>query len=412
MNKDLLKRISGIGKNMLLRLLAAFLSTGVRQFLVLPILAATFSKEKYGTILTINSVASIIEVCLGNTLNNVRLIMKSKYEAQGKDGDFNLLLVISLAISTVATIVVLFVFGNTGFLDSVLIWLVIVLGTVNAYFIVYYVMSLRFNQTLIHSAWVAAGTIIGALLTRFTHVWPFAFLVGSIFGLFHIVRTCPLVRDPLCWTPLWKESVRRWIILIITAVLSNALVYLDRLLLYPILGGDSVANYTTAAFFGKCVTALMPSIANVLLGYYVQSDFVMTRKKYLLINSGCIGLCVVAYLLSIPFAPLLNKVLYPSLYDSSLPYVHLANLATIVGASATLAQSMILRYCKTSLLLIIQIVYGIVYLGGGLLILSSSGIMGFCYVALIANLVKVIIMFITGYFKVGKSPYSSLEENK
>ena len=385
---------------MLLRILAAFLNTGVRQFVVLPILAATFSSDKYGTILTINAVASIIEVCLGNTLNNVRLIMQNKYEAEGKQGDFNILLAISLIISTVATIAVIVVFKDFSFVDCVLIWLVIVIGTINAYYLVYYVMELRFNQLLIHSGIVAAGAIIGALITRATQIWPFAFLLGNAFGLVYIFKTNPLIREPYKWTSLRNEAIRRWIILIATALLSNALIYLDRLLLYPVLGGAAVANYTTASFFGKCVAALMPSIANVLLGYYVQKDFVMTKKKYIFINAGSIGICMMAFLISIPVAPLLNRLIYPSLYESSLPYVNLANLATIIGAAATLAQSMILRYCKTSILLIIQFVYGVIYLGGGLAIISSAGLIGFCYVALFANLAKVFIMIVTGYFNV------------
>lgn len=392
----------GIGKDMILRILAAFLNTGVRQFVVLPILAATFSSEKYGTILTINSVASIIEVCLGNTLNNVRLIMKSKYEEQGKEGDFNILLAISLIVSTVATIVVIAVFKDFSYIDCLLIWIVVVLGTLNSYFLVYYVMELRFNQMLIQSAIVAAGTIVGALLTHATNIWPFAFLIGNAFGMLYVLKTNPLIHEPFQWTPLRNEAIRRWIILIATALLSNALIYLDRLLLYPVLGGDAVANYTTACFFGKCVSALMPSIANVLLGYYVQKNFVMTRKKYLLINTASVGMCAIAFLFSIPFAPFLNRLIYPSLFESSLPYVHLANFATIIGAAAILAQSMVLRYCKTSLLLIIQAIYGVIYLGGGLLVLSSEGLIGFCYVVIVANLVKVIIMIATGYVKVGK----------
>ena len=410
MDKSLLKRLAGLAKNMLLRVLAAFLSTGVRQFLVLPILAATFDGEKYGAILTINSVASIIEVCLGNTLNNARLVMKSKYENQNLVGDFSNLLFASLIASSVATVAVVLYFRDFTLLESFLIWAVIILGTLNAYFIVHYVMTLHFNQMLIHSAWVAAGTIIGALITRITHVWPFAFLTGNACGLVYITITCPLVREPMRWTSLWKETLRRWLFLIATALLSNSLIYLDRLLLYPILGGDAVANYTTASFFGKCVTALMPSIANVLLGYYVQKDFIMTRKRYLLINSTSVGVCIVAFLVSIPFAPILNKLFFPELYESSLPYVIIANLATITGAAATLAQSMILRYCKTSLLLIIQVVYGIVYFGGGMLVLSTHGLLGFCFVALFANLIKVIIMVVTGYFKVSQIKSKQSEE--
>ena len=390
----------GLIKNFALRITSAFLSTGVRQFVILPVLARLFSDTVYGTILTINSVANITEVSLGNTLNNTRLITRNNYEETGTQGDFKFFLWGACGIGTLSAIVLPFVFPGFGVLTEILVWLTIVVGIQNAYYLFYYVMTLRFDRMMIQSVIVAVGTLIGAGITWLTHLWPCPFLLGNLLALVYIYKTAPPMRERFGWTKLASSTGIKWAILIATSLLSNALVYLDRLLLYPVLGGASVAIYTTASFFGKCIAAIMPPVANVLLGYFVQRDFQITRKKYLMISGASMGFGGLCFVASLPIAPWITHLMYPTLFESAAPLLVIANLASIISASATLSQTMILRYCKTSRLLVIQIIYGVVYLGGGLLSLSKYGISGFCYAVVAANTVKLIAMFGVGLYSI------------
>lgn len=396
-------RIIEIGRNFILRLLAAFLSTGVRQFVTLPVLAAIFSKEAYGTILTINSVANIAEVSLGNTLNNTRMVTKPDYEEKGYVGDFNWFVLIAAAIGTVFSIVMPFLFPDIDLITGLLLWLVIIAGICNGYYIVGFTMKLMFGQVLIQSVVVAAGTLVGIGLTKLTGLWPFSFLIGNVFGLIYLYFKSSLLKEPLKWTPYAKKTATKWSVLTVTSLLSNAMTYLDRLLLYPVVGAGAVAIYTTASFFGKCVAALIPSASNVLLAYFSQNNYKISKASFFKVIATSVLFCGACYVVAIPIAPWITRLLYPSLFAEAEPLLLLANAAAMIAAAGTLAQTIVLRFCKPSNLLSVQVLYSVIYLGGGLLVLGKTGVIGFCWVAIIANLIRLFALIIYGYIGINKN---------
>ena len=389
------------------KLLAALLSTGVRQLLVLPLLAARFTDAEYGAILTITSIANIVEVALGNTLNNTRLITHKQYRQHSLTGDFQPMLLIAAGIATLVSLALPAFFPQLDWLNGLLLWLAILANTLSCYYIVHFVMELRFDKALIQSGVTALGTGLGVLLTLLTGLWPFSFLMGSVTSLVYLWFSTPLMREPFRWTPLRASTGKRWLLLILTSLLSNALIYLDKLLLYPVLGAVAVANYATAAFFGKCAASVMPPVANVLLGHFSQENFRMTQKKYLLIALGSVGFALFAFLASLLLGPWLTGLFYPTLIDAARPLLFLANLAACVGIACTLLQTVVLRFCPSSRLWFVQLIYGIIYIGGGLLVLPVHGITGFCWVAVTANALRLILFLLLGLFRF-RAPASPL----
>ena len=60
--------------------------------------------------------------------------------------------------------------------------------------------------------------------------------------------------------------------------------------------------------------------------------------------------------------PWFTRLLYPTLYEASAPYILLANLGAVVSIAGNMAQPMILKCCSTRWILAIQLVYGGTYL--------------------------------------------------
>lgn len=390
--------ITQIGRYFVLRLISAFLSTGVRQFVTLPVLASIYSKETYGTILTIIGIANIAEVSLGNTLNNTRMVSNPLYEEENYKGDFNLFVIIACAIGTICAIVLSFIFpAIDSLIGFLLLWLVIIAGIANGYYIVGFTMNLMFDKVLFQSIFVAIGTVVGVGLTRITGLWPFSFLVGNVFGLVYLYLKTTLMREPIRCTPLVRKTASKWGVLSATSLLSNAMIYLDRLLLYPVIGAGAVAVYTTASFFGKCIAALIPSAANVLLAFFSQKSYKMNRSVFLKVIGASISFCGFCFFASLLFAPWITRLLYPSLYDEAASLLVLANAGAMIAAAGTLAQTIVLRFCKSTKLLYVQVLYSIVYLGGGLAVLNSMGIIGFCWIAIVANFVRLLALVFYGY---------------
>ncbi len=107
--------------------------------------------------------------------------------------------------------------------------------------------------------------------------------------------------------------------------------------------------------------------------------------------------CGLFYIVSLPIAPIFTRIFYPSIYSDAKPLLALANGAALILASGTLAQTIVLRFCKSSSLLYVQIIYSFIYLGGGLLLIKKSGIIGFCWVAILAGLVRLLSLAVFGY---------------
>jgi O-antigen/teichoic acid export membrane protein len=395
-----IKRYYGVLQNVIYKIAGTVLTTGVKQALILPIFARIFSDSMYGTILTINGLMVILESTLGNTLNNTRIIMQQEYSKAEKPGDFNLLLLIASCAGIAGSVVIGQIFHITDPLISLTLMAAIATSIMNAYYIVFFMLRLEFKKTLFHSALMTAGSLIGLYITYITSVWPLVFLTGNLMALLYLYAATPLMREPYRRTPLFKRTAANWGLLVLVSFLGNLLLYIDRLLLYPLMGADMVAVFATAAFLGKTANTLFIPIANVFLGYITQENFKMTFRKFMLSAVFSVALGGVAIACCVLFAPLM-KLIFPTLIERATPFLTLANAAVLVGSMSLLTQAAVLKFCGTTWLLIVQILYGAVYIVLGLVMAQRHGLMGFCYAVMIANAVKLVLFWVVGALAFG-----------
>jgi hypothetical protein len=95
-------------------------------------------------------------------------------------------------------------------------------------------------------------------------------------------------------------------------------------------------------------------------------------------------------------APWFTGILYPKLIKAATPYILYANIAAIISVVANIIQASILKFAPTYWQVLKEIIYGIIYLGLGCIFLSKYGIIGFCWAAIIANLVRVALLCLIG----------------
>ena len=270
-------------------------------------------------------------------------------------------------------------------------------GTLRAYYVVAYRLILNFKKLLISNVIMCGGYLLGIFITIQTGVWPLSFALGEIAASIYILTTTSLVKEPCKKTELFKTSFNKFMILIGTTLIANLIQYLDRLLIYPVLGADSVSAYTVASFFGKSLGVVMVPIAGVLLGYYAQKDFKMSKKRFWKINITVLILSGAFYVFAFWISPWFTGLLYPTLMEQAGPYIALANLAAIISVTGNITQPAVLQYAQTYWQIVIQVIYGLIYVGGGLLALLNYGLTGFCYAAISASLIRLILLYIIGH---------------
>lgn len=390
------KNIKVISSDFALSITASFISAGVLQLVVYPLLASSFDSSIYGLLLTIMGIVNTIGVSLGNSLNNTRLILKTKYIKKQIVGDFNFILLYANLFGFIAVIIVgLFIFDLSLFIIVLLAILILLLIT-KTYVSVYFRLKLDFKKLLIGSIIMSIGYLIGGLLGAVLHLWPLAFIFGNFFSIVYILYVSKFYKEPVSKTEFFNVTLRKYLILVGTSIFTNLLLYMDRVLIFPILGSDSVATYTVASFIGKSIGIVLGPIASVILGYYAKEGFKMSKSKFWKINL----LFFIIALMSVPFiyflSPFITKMLYPSIFDAATPYILVANLAAILGILARMIQPAILKFCPTYWQIIKEIIFGTTYLVLGIFLMRKYGLTGLVITIVVSNILKIIILLLLG----------------
>lgn len=396
MIKQFMKKWKNLSKDFILNIIASFMLTAATQVVVYPMLAHKFSSEIYGEILTLMGIVSIAIVALGNSLDNVRLIVNSDYEKEQVQGDFNIIALIVSIISVIITGVASGVFFGQTPIEIILLCIYVGIMTFNTYACVEYRLLLNFKKILICNTVTAVGYILGVLLLEKIPVWPLPFACAMIIQLLYVLCTTKVYREKWSFTPLWKKTISKYSILIMTGLFSNMLIYMDRLLIYPLLGSDSVSTYSVAAFFGKSLGIVMIPVAGVLLGYFSQSGFQMSVRKFRQINGISLILGIGFMVLAVVLSPIITKLLYPDIYMDARSYLFMANLGATISVVCSLTQAAVLKFAPTRVQLIKEVAYCVTYVVTCLLLLEKYELWGFCIAALVANLVKLLILYVLG----------------
>ena len=389
--KQILKK--SIYIDSILNILASLVLTIATQLITYPYLGRNFSKHEYGMILTLMGVINAIGVSIGNSLNNTRLLLQSKYERKNLNGDFNLIFLCMSIISAFFIYILSIYFFKIHFLDALGCVIVTFLVSFRAYYSVGFRIIIDYKKVLATNIWGLCGYLIGIILTSVIKSWLLIFIIGELFSCVYIFLKSHIVRENFKKTILIKKSLTKYFFLMSSAILSNLMLYMDRFLIFPLLGAGLVSSYTVASYLGKTAGIIMNPISGVLLTYYAKENNLSIRnfyKRVLIFLLGSMAIYFGILLAGIP----VTRILYPTLVYDSFPYFKIANLAAIALIFGNTIQPTLLRYCHSKWQLITQGLYFIVYLSSSYYGMLINGLVGFCYAVLFSNFFRVIFMIL------------------
>lgn len=391
-------KVLRLSKDFMLSILASIIYTFARQIVVFPLLASRLSDAEYGTLLTVIGLVNVCTAMIGNTLNNVRLIQNEEYRNEGVSGDFLLLCVVGNVVTLLFSVALWHMF-RYSLLTAILLTAFMLVSNLYLYGSAYFRIELDYKKNLIANIVVALSYVFSAFFFANPTFWPVVFLSGELAGFVYTAISTHFLGEPLKKTPLLDASAKKWTVLILTGLVGNLLTYADRMLLHPILGPEAVSYYTTASFFGKSAGIIMTPIAGVLLGYYSQKDFKASKKLFVVVNGASLA-CLSFFLLGCwLFAPWFTKLLYPTLFEASAPYIMLANLGAVISIAVNMANPMILKCCSTRWIFALSVLHGTVYLASALYLLPLYGLLGFCWATILANSVRLLATYALGFWK-------------
>ena len=404
------KKAFGLSKDFVLNILASLLSTGVMQLILYPRMAAILSSDDYGTMLTIMGYVSVVTLAFGNNLCNSRLLQQKKYDDLGRNGDFQILALFSAVLSAIAIFLICYVQG----LGTILLLLGVATATLflslKAYYLVAYRLELNYVKNLLANVVVAVGFIFGAYaLIRYIQ-WPWVFVIASIMCLIFIFFTSKIFKEPFSITTLFKSSLKLVVILLLSGIISNSTTYLDRFIIHPILGGEAVSTYATAAFFAKSINLVLSPIASVMLNYFTAGKIKLNKKVFYMLSGLYILGGAFFFVLSITIGPIITGLLYPTLIDPAREFILVVSIGLIVGVVGDFTSVLVLVKAPSYWQIVLSIVRFIIYLVLGILFVNSYGIIGMCFSILITNTIYFILCFIITFIYLNKK--DDTEEKK
>ncbi len=384
-------------RNMIFNITANVIPILLLQIILLPLLSRGMDSNEYGLVVTILAMLNVVPSTLGNTLNNIRLLHNNNYKKKSFIGDFNIILigssVVNLLIVLVSSIYYLKTYNsNTNETAHVLlIVLLSLLWMYREYFIVTFLIDLRYDKILINNLLLSFGYILGFVCFWLTSYWEFIYIIGYVLSDIHILNKSILWKESIVMTELFKNTCKEYLMYVISCIISRLVIYADKLLLYPILGGTVVTIYYVATLSSKVIVLLISPISNVILSHISKEQTTSKNGLFKVLIWGS-SVCVVGYFGCLFFSEPVLRIIYPNYVDSAMGYIWLTTAIAMTRVLIGLINPFILRFLTMKWQVIINTISLLLYVSISMTLLIFWGLYGFCIGGLITNLVKIMIM--------------------
>ena len=382
-----------IVKQFIYNAVATALPTIILQLAVLPLIATKMSGDDYGLALTMIAAVTMVAAAIGNVLNNVHMLSNSEYEQRNETGDFGILVTVSLILTAAVSVIFSLYYGSLGIKQYILNLVFSLVLLIKEYYIVKFWIDLDYCGILKCNMWCVAGYIVGTVICYFGGDWQYIYILGNIFSIGYIYSIYGVPRSFFAKTTLFAEVVRKSLVLSVATILARSLQYADRMLLYPMLGGENVTVYYIATLIGKTISMALTPVNGFLLSQLAKKDS-MSKNTFAKILAVTMAISIIGYVTCVILAKPVIGMLYPQWIETSMPYIRITTVTAMVSAASVVISPIVLRFCSMNWQIVLQGTCFVVYVVSSLLLLKYFGLMGFCFGGLIANTVLLMLMII------------------
>lgn len=376
----------------LLNIIATAIPIIILQLFTLPIIGDRLGGENYGLVVTLISLFTVLSFPFGNVLNNIRLLMDEEYNKKRIYGDFNILLISSIVLSTIMMIIgTIYYEGKFSFISISLIILISCLNLLREYLGVSFRLQLNYKKIVINNVILTIGYILGTFFFSLIGYWQIIFIFGYGLSVLYIIKNSILLKEPVVRTDLFNATSYKSIVLLGSSLLTNILNYADKLLIFPLLGPAAVTIYYTATIIGKIMSMAITPINGVILSYIARLEK-FNHKTFgsIMLLTGVIG--IIGYFFTIWISPFVLVFLYPDWANESLKYIYITTATAIIGVISSVIQPFILKFNHINWQLIINGSNVIVYMVCVFVLYQFYGLMGFCIGIFISSVYQLIFM--------------------
>lgn len=378
--------------DMLINIIGTGLPLFVLQIIIYPLVARMIDADLYGQMQSTLSIVYLVGGTLGGALSTTRLIKDYDYQSRSVRGDFNRVLLSSGIIVFLATIIILYFYlDRPPFSSLLLIITITMMNYVQNYLDVGFRLELNYRRIFICKVLTCVGYIAGFLIFYFTLVWQYLYIGSYLFTLIYSIKKTTLLKEPFVVTELLRDTVKTFSNLSIASALSKALTYVDKLYLYPVLGGEAVSIYFAANIFGKLILQVLEPITNVVLSYLSKAGKVSRSLWKLAAGLGAL-FCVGMYFICIVICRPILQWFYPQWAAQAAPLIPIATASLCISSFISIIYPFTLKTFDTNRQIIINGSSLIVYVVLVSYLSPRYWLQGCCVALLLSYIVKLIMI--------------------
>ena len=380
-----------VATDMLINLTGTGLPLIALQLVVYPIVAQRIDAEAYGRMQSLVSVIFLISGTIGGALSTTRLIHQFDYDEKKQIGDFSVLNLISVgAVAIITPIVISIYLGEVGVYELFLITTISILNYAELYFEVGLRVMLNYRRIFINKLIGAVGYLLGFLIFLIAEDWHYIFICAYLLQTVYCVLATALLHEPVRKTPAFMETARSYGNITLASAFNKSLTYFDKLLLYPLLGGEAVSVYYAANIFGKLVLQILEPITNVVLSYLSKEKKVSRSVWDLTLLVGA-AFCIIMYAFCLLVSRFVLSILYPQWVDAAMKLIPISTLSLCISSFVNIIHPLALKTIKTDRQIIISGGGLAVYVVLAMTLYKPLGLIGCCVALLASYVVKLFL---------------------
>jgi len=376
-------------KDSVINTIAVSLPVLLLQLLVLPYLGRCMSTEEYGFTVTIIGMLNFISTRSGNTLNNVRLINCEKDSPELIRNDFYILTIFCGSITSVIVVVISFFYSDSGY-NFVLLFFTAITMFLREYLIVLFRIKLKYKKILISYILQTMGLFGGLVIFFMKSEWMWIYFVGNLFPVIYVCIVEKVnFRFSINCSRYFAKYLREELNLLCASVLNGFSLYADKLLILPLLGASAVSIFYVASVLGRLMDMVISPVTSVILSYLIREIHFAKRvfaKQFFIL----LVIAFLFYFVSILFAPVFLKVLYPKYTNEVKRFLYVMIGAGILNCLYTIINIFIIRFIGTEMQMKISVIGIFCFLLTSIILSVRMNLMGFCLGTFISVLVKIV----------------------
>lgn len=388
-----MKMISDVVKNFL----ATVLVFGFLQLLIFPKISQIIGKERFGELLFFLGVIYILNSSVASALSNLRL--RRHFDKKSNDFEKSFLRILLLGTIISFFIYTTVVYLNTSEFHYYYLNVYLFLLFLRTYLSVYFRLKLEYTKFLIVSFVIASVYAFFYVFNNFYELkllWLYVFIISEFAAVFYILLNLSKELTFSVKNEGIKFLLLDFFLLAGLNVLESTYIYLERILLKPLLGAEQLSSFFVLTIISKLQPFIISTFSGVLLSYLALTDFKVLMSKFKSLNLLSISIIITSLIIIQFINPFILKQFYPQyLAIPDIDGIFLAsNIAYALVAFDMFLKPILIRFIKIKFIMVKELSFLALNFIVGFYLIKNFGLKGYPYSLLFVGLCRIVISYV------------------